>query len=185
MMRPAFLLAVVLALGACATDANRYAVAPPEVSERIRIAFSSVELREVSLPTYAAADEIHQETPDGVLKSTTDVLWADTPERAVALSLSRNMAKLTRAQIASDPWPFEAFPDARLDIRFEELLARADGRYQASGQYFVAVEEGRERSGLFDLTVDYDPAGGAAAIAEARGTLILNVAAEIAREGLR
>ena len=184
MIRPA-LFVLVMTLGACASDANRYAVTPPEVSERIRIAFGSVELREVSLPTYAAADEIHQEAPDGVLKSTTDVLWADAPERAIALSLSRNLAQLTRARVASDPWPFEEFPDARLDVRFEELLARADGRYQASGQYFVAVEEGRERSGLFDLTVTYDPVGGAAAIAEARGALILNVATEIAREGLR
>lgn len=184
MIRP-FCLVLLTVLAACASDADRYAVTPPDVSEEIRIAFRSVQLREVSLPSYAAADEIHQEAEGGVLKSTTDILWADAPERAIALSLSRNLAQLTRAQVASDPWPFEAFPDATLDIRFEDLLARADGQYQASGQYFVAVEEGRERSGIFDLAVPYNPEAGPAAIAEARGALILNVAAEIARKGLR
>ena len=178
-------LATLIALTACGTDADRYAVTPPAVTQSIRIGFGSVEIRDVSLPSYAAADEIHQQVEGGILKSSTSVLWADAPERAIALDLSRNLSKLTGARIASDPWPFEAFPDARLEVRFEELLPAADGVFRASGQYFVAVEEGRERSGLFELAVPFALDGGPTAIAAARGQIILDLAEFVARNGLK
>ena len=172
-------------LAACGSP-ERFSVAPPVVTEKLRIAFASVEVRDVSLPSYAAADEIHIQTDDGTLTSSSDVLWADSPERAVALELSQNLARLTDRRIASEPWPFEAYPDARLDVRFAELVATTSGLFRASGQYFVAVEDGRrERSGLFDLSVPFDPAGGPNAIARARGQLILDLAEYIARNGLR
>lgn len=179
-----FLLTAAL-LSACGGETDRYTVTPPAVTEKIGIRFGSVEIRNVSLPSYAASEEIHLQGEGGVLKSSTAVLWADTPERAVALELTRNLSKLTGARIASDPWPFEAFPDARLEIRFEELLPGADGFLKASGQYFVAVEEGRERSGLFTLTVPFALDGGPAAIAAARGQIMLDLAKFIARNGLK
>jgi uncharacterized lipoprotein YmbA len=187
MFRPLIpaLFASFSVLVACSSDVNRYTVQAPASAETIRIAFGSVEIRDVSLPSYAAADEITTERPDGVLASTTDVLWADSPERAVELELARHLAKLTGARVASDPWPFEAFPDARLEVRFEQLLAGADGVYRAQGQYFVAVETGRERAGLFDLSTPYAVEGGPQALAAARGGLILDVAEFIARNGLR
>ncbi|WP_299302179.1 ABC-type transport auxiliary lipoprotein family protein [uncultured Litoreibacter sp.] len=185
MFRTRFALAAVMALGACGGDADRYTAAPPAVTETIRIGFGSVEIRDVTLPSYAAADEITLEGEGGVLKSSTSVLWADAPERAIALDMTRNLSKLTSARIASDPWPFEAFPDARLEIRFEELLAGSDGIFRASGQYFVAVEEGRERSGLFEQSAPFDLEGGPAAIAAARGQVVLDLAKFIARNGLK
>ncbi|MEW9918027.1 membrane integrity-associated transporter subunit PqiC [Marimonas sp. MJW-29] len=173
------------ALAACGSP-ERFAVAPPAIVEKTPISFASVEVRDVSLPSYAAADEIHTQTDDGTLVSSSDVLWADSPERAIALELSQNLARLTDRRVASEPWPFEAFPDARLEVRFAELVATTSGTFRASGQYFVAVENGRrERAGLFDLSVPYDPAGGANAIARARGQLILDLATFIARNGLR
>jgi uncharacterized lipoprotein YmbA len=187
MMRrtPALILGLGLILVACGTT-ERFAVSTPAITERQSIAFGAVEVREVSLPSYAAADEIHTQTADGTLISSTSVLWADSPERAVALELSQNLARLTGRRIAAEPWPFEAFPDARLEVRFAELIARDAGTFRASGQYFVAVTDGRrERSGLFDLEVPFDPAGGPNAIAAARGQLILDLARFIAREGLR
>ena len=88
--------------------------------------------------------------------------------------------------VASNPWPFEALPDARLDLRFETLVADETGSYRASGQYFVAVGDGRpERSGLFDLTVAFDPEAGPAAVAAARGQIILDLAGDLARRALR
>ena len=177
---------VSLALAGCTASPDRYVVNAPAVTQQQSIAFRSVEVREVSLPAYAASDEITVQGEDGRLQSDGAVLWADTPDRAVALELSRNLAQLTRARVASDPWPFEAFPDARLDVRFETLLAGADGQYRASGQYFVAVATGgRERSGLFELAVPYDSAAGPGAVAQARGQLILDLAGYIARSGLR
>jgi len=66
------------------------------------------------------------------------------------------------------------------------LLAAETGQFRASGQYFVAVSTGgSERSGLFDLTVAFDPKGGPAAIAAARGQLILDLASYIAKNGLK
>ena len=178
-------LGLMLLLVACG-NAERFAVAPQTVTEKVSIAFASVEVRDVSLPTYAAADEIHLEAADGTLTSSSDVLWADAPERAVALELSQNLARITGRRVASEPWPFEAFPTARLEVRFAELVASSAGVFKTSGQYFVGVTDGRrERSGLFELTVPFDPKGGPGAIARARGQLILDLSTFIARNGLR
>lgn len=177
---------LVLLLAGCGGSAERFSVAAPAVTEKVRIGFGAVEVRDVSLPSYAASDEIHLQGEDGRLTSSSDVLWADAPERAVALELSQNLARMSGRRIASEPWPFEAYPDARLELRFTELVATTGGQFRASGQYFVAVEDGgRERSGLFDESVSFDPEGGPSAIAAARGQLILNLATYIARNGLR
>lgn len=178
-------LGLMALFSACGTP-DRFAVQPPEVTENVRIAFRSVEVRDVSLPSYAAADEISRLTEDGILISDKDELWADAPDRALALEISRNLMRITGARIASEPWPFEAYPEARLDIRFADIVAGTDGVFRASGQYFVGVPDGRrERSGLFDLTVPYDPSGGPAAIAQARGRIVLDLSYEMARQGLK
>lgn len=179
-------LATLAMLAGCGGKADLFDVSPPAVTEKVRIAFRSVELREVSLPSYAAADEIHMQASDGTMVSASDASWADSPERAVALELSQHLAQITGRPVASDPWPFEAFPDARLDVRFTRLLPSEDGQYMASGQYFVAVPDGRrERSGLFELSVAFDPSGGPDAIAAARGQLIVDLASYIAKNGLK
>jgi len=176
-------VATLAFLGACSSPAL-IAVQPPAVTETLRIGFASVEVKDVSLPSYAAADEIAQQAPDGTL-ITSKVLWADAPERAIALELSRNLARLTRRRIASEPWPFEEEAAATLDVRFVDLVAGTEGTFRATGQYFVGVYEGRERSGLFDLSLAYDPKGGPAAIAQARGQIILDLAKFVATKGLR
>ncbi|MEP2640671.1 ABC-type transport auxiliary lipoprotein family protein [Roseobacter sp.] len=174
------------ALLACTATPDRYVVPNTQATDRQRIGFRAVEIREVSLPTYAASDEITRQGPDGALVSDGAVLWADTPERAVALELARHLTQLSGARVASAPWPFEGSPDARLELRFETLVANDEGAFHASGQYFVAVSDGRaERSGLFDLTVPFDPAAGPPAIAAARGQAILDVARFVAVNGLR
>lgn len=181
----ALLFGLLTLLAACGSP-DRIAVTTPTVAGKARIGFAAVEVRDVSLPTYAAAEEIHIRAADGTLTSSPDVLWADAPERAVALELSQNLARLTGRRIAAEPWPFEAYPDARLEVRFADLVATTDGRFLASGQYFVAVlDGGRERSGLFDLSVTFDPKAGASAIAAARGQVILDLAEFIAAKGLR
>ena len=185
MKRFALILPCVLVLAACGGGAERFAVATPQVTQKVHIHFNAVEVRDVSLPTYAASDEISTQDASGTVTSSKEVLWADEPERAIALQLSRHLAKMTGKRIASEPWPFEAFPDARLEVRFAELVAGTDGQFRTSGQYFVAVEDGgRERSGLFDLSVPYDLEGGANAIAAARGQIILDLATYVARNGL-
>ena len=152
--RPLITLGLLAALAACGGAAERFTVRAPAVTEKTSIAFSSVEVRDVSLPTYAAAEEIS--------------------------------LQMTGRRIASEPWPFEAFPDASLEVRFAELVATEAGEFRASGQYFVAVpDDRRERSGLFDLSVPFNPEGGANAIATARGQLVLDLARYIAQNGLK
>jgi uncharacterized lipoprotein YmbA len=183
LIKPFAAVAAFVFLAACGAP-DRIAVQSPAVTETVRIGFASVEVKDVSLPTYASADEVTQQAPDGSLV-TLKTLWADAPERAIALELSRNLAKLTQRRVASEPWPFEEEAAATLDIRFNDLIAGTDGLFRATGQYFVGVYEGRERAGLFDLTVAYDPAGGPPAIARARGQIVLDLAKYVAREGLR
>ena len=181
----AALIGATLTLAACGGSPDRFAVVPPVATETVRIGFRSVEVRDVSLPTYAAADEISLQDADGRLVTEGDMLWADSPERAVALEITRHLTQLTGARVASDPWPFEGFPDARLEVRFESLIAGTDGQFRTTGQYFVAVANGRERAGLFALAAPFDPEGGLPAIAQARGQIILQLATDIARNGLR
>ncbi|QFT93674.1 hypothetical protein FIU86_12540 [Roseovarius sp. THAF9] len=183
---PAIVAATLLTAACGGPSADLYPVAPPQVSDSIRISFRTVEVREVSLPAYAAADEIAVEDEDGKLVTDANIRWADSPERSVALEIARNLARLSGARVASEPWPFEELPDARLEVRFESLVAGADGNFRGSGQYFVGVPDGRrERSGLFQLAVPYDPEGGMPALARARGQLVLDLSRIIAREGLR
>jgi uncharacterized lipoprotein YmbA len=177
-------LSVAFGLSACSTPTTFVQVPPAPVTERVNIAFPSVEVRAVSLPTYAASEEIYGQGADGVLASATSARWADVPERAITLELSRNLAELTGARVAPEPWPFDARPAATVDVRFEDLLAGSNGVFRTSGQYFVSSESGRERSGLFRLDVPYDVAAGPDAIAQARARAILDLATLIARKAL-
>jgi len=183
-MTPLWATALAILAG-CAPNPDRYIVPSPSPELRQRIAYAAVELREVSLPAYAADDEIVRLDLDGKMVSDGATLWADTPGRAIELELARALAQISGARIASAPWPFETAPDARLDLRFESLLARPDGRYEARGQYFTAVPEGRERGGFFDLSVPYDIEAGPQAIAVARGRVISDLASFLARTALR
>lgn len=181
----AFLIPALLA-GCGASTPDRFDVTTPEITEHIGIAYRTLEIRDVSLPTYADSDEITRQDPSGRLVSDAAVLWADTPSRAVGLELTRHLTTLTRARVASEPWPFEELPEARLDVRFETMLARADGTFRIKGQYFVSTTEDRpERSGLFDLSVPIAVPDAPGAIAAARGTAIVELSKQLARRALR
>lgn len=179
-------LSAVALLAACSGSPDRYSVEAPTVTSQQRIAFRSVEIRQVSLPSHAAAEEISLQEPGGKVVEEDGALWSDSPERAIGLELSRHLTRMTGARIAPDPWPFEAYPDARLEVRFAELVASKAGVMRGEGQYFVsATSGGRERTGLFELAVPFDAKGGPPAVAAARGRLIRDLAELLAREGLR
>lgn len=176
----------VLLAGCTSAPVGRYVSPLGDVGARQSIAYRAVEVREVALPGYAAAEEIAVQASDGVVQSKDTDLWADSPTRAVTLQLSQALAQITRANVAAEPWPFESFPQARVEVRISDLLARSDGTYVASGQYFVANGLGRaDRTRSFDLSVGYDPEAGPTAIAAARSALIVMLAKQIARDGLR
>jgi uncharacterized lipoprotein YmbA len=181
----AFIVLIGLGLTACGADTTFVRTEPAPVTDRIQIAYRSIEVRRVTLPTYAASEEIYGQGADGILASTGSVRWADVPDRAITLELSRNLAELTGARTASEPWPFTSQPDAHIEVRFEDLLAGADGVFRVSGQYFMTAETGRERSGFFNIQIAYDPAGGPEAIARARSAAVLELAKTIAQKTLR
>ena len=182
--------AALLLLAACAAPGGgvlRYAVPPAPVQARVPIAFASVEVIDVTLPSYAQGEEIAFGLAQGGIQRRKDLLWADLPARAVTLDLTRALGLITGAGVASSPWPFDRSPDARLEVRLEEFLALETGSFRLSGQYFVGAFDGSERARArsFSFAVPFDPAGGVPAIAAARGAATVRLAESIARDGLR
>ncbi|MFQ6546862.1 membrane integrity-associated transporter subunit PqiC [Aestuariibius sp. 2305UL40-4] len=183
-MRVALLLTIALA--GCAGDPSlRFAVPQPAAGDPIRIAARTVEIREVTLPTYADSEEIFVESPGGFISSDPSLLWADQPSRAMTLSLSRLMGEITGARTAPEPWPFESIPDARIEVRVDEMVAGADGLFRFSGQYFIGspTERVAERSGVFSLTAPYQSDLGIPSIANARAVVLRDLARLIADQG--
>ncbi len=183
----ALLLTALVALAACGADPIRYEVPRVEAAARVSVPYAGIEVKEVSLPTYAALEEISVQQPDGTLASDASLLWADDPARAVTLDLTRNLARITGRKVASEPWPFRSIPDVSVDVRIERIVADTSGTFRLSGQYFVAPDNtpGPERSAVFDLAVPFAADGGLAAIAAARASAVAQLAEVIARNGLR
>ncbi len=174
-------------LGACGGDpALRFAVPQAPAGDRIAIGARSVEVREVTLPTYASSEEIFFESPTGSISSDPSLLWADDPRRAMTLSLARLIGDVTGVRTASEPWPFESFAEARVEVRVDEMIAGANGWFRLSGQYFVASDSQRvsERSGSFALAAPYSAEQGIPSIAAARAAVLRDLARLIADEGL-
>ncbi len=187
MNRTTLAVALLVGLAACGGPELRYAVPQVAPTEKVSIAFASVELREITLPTYAALEEIYIETPEGVITPAEDLLWADDPVRAATLELSRALRLSTGARVASEPWPFDDFAEARVEVRVEEFLADAQGRFKVAGQYFVATRDalGRDRAETFEIAVPIPQAAGASGVAAARATAMTQLAQIIAKTGLR
>lgn len=188
MMLPKFLpFALTLALAACGDPDLRFAVPTVVPTETVGIAYNSVEVRTVTLPTYAQFEEIYVETPTGALTASPSLLWADDPTRAATLELTRALGAITNARVASEPWPFDSYAEVRVEVRVEEFVASQRGEFRLSGQYFIATldGEGRDRAATFRVAVPLAPDAGPLAIALARGLAMAELADQIARGGLR
>lgn len=186
-MRTAALLSIVALLAACAGTPDRIAAPSVTPEGRVVIDFASLEVRDLSLPSYAQDDIVYVETAEGLIRPENGLRWADDPVRAGTLDLVRGLGVLTAGRIAGEPWPFDGYPDARLEVRIDRFLAsRAQQAFRISGQYFVAdlTGAGRDRSGLFDLSVPLPADFGPADIAAARSRILADLAAHLARDGL-
>ena len=190
--------ATCLAVSGCEDTTQRYPLEAVTSSVKVRVAVSSVLVRSVSLPTYAAAEEIAFQDETGAIKLNASELWADDPERATTLVISRHLNQMTSATVAPQPWPMEEQPLAAVDIRVEQLLATNRNTLRLSGQYFIGGQEIeqdysedpgdkapqrtiRSRSRLFDIDV---PVQGNApgALAAAQSDALRVLAEEIARD---
>lgn len=176
----AALALATLSLAACQTTDIRYASPVIEPTARIASRYASLEVVDVTMPAYAAKEEIFVEDPNGAIKAPGP-LWADNPARAMTLQLARDLAAITGATVAPEPWPFRGYPDAKVDVRFEEMLVAASGAFRISGQYFIAPDRGdRNRSGRFSISVPLPAQATPNAIATARGTATSSLAEQIA-----
>ncbi len=176
-------VAALTLLGACSHGENtaRYMIDPPLTGERVPDRLGTAELKDVSLPEYAAAGEISWQTEDGAVRSNTKQLWADTPQRAFTQTLARTISDLSGATVIAEPWPLAEPPRRRLEVRVEKALAQSDGVYRLSGRYFVSDEAagGANQARSFDISVplaDDEPG----TIARAQSQAITQLARQIA-----
>jgi uncharacterized lipoprotein YmbA len=182
MFQKSLLIACTALLTACSAPTNRLDMAPLESSLNLRAQVSSVMVRTVSLPAYAAAEELAFETIEGFITSDAEVLWADEPDRAVTLLITRHLNDILNATAGPDPWPFAGLPDVAIDIRVEEMLARADGSFRLRGQFFVGGDgiDFPNSARSFDVTQPL-ASEDLAAVALAQSAALLTLSEDIAR----
>ena len=177
-------VAALTLLGACSHGENtaRYMIDPPLTGERVPDRLGTAELKDVSLPEYAAAGEISWQTEDGAVRSNTKKLWADTPQRAFTQTLARTISDLSGATVIAEPWPLAEPPRRKIEVRVEKALAQADGVYRLSGRYFVADDAagGANQARSFDISVPLAADAGPEAIARAQSQAIAQLARQIA-----
>lgn len=181
MLKKIMLLAFT-GIAACTPLAERLALTPMPSTLELRPLVSSAMVRTVSLPTYAAVEEIAVETPSGLIVIQEDVLWADAPERAVTLVLTRTLADILNTDVGPEPWPFIGLPDVSIDVRVEEMLAGADGTFRLTGQFFV----GGDKISFPNTTHTFNISEGMtdqgyASIAAAQSAALLTLSEQIAR----
>lgn len=184
-MQRSILIVALGVLAACGAPPERFAAPLAPAGARIDVAVRSLEVRLVSLPAYARDEEIWIETAAGTLTADARRLWADDPARGLTQDLARQLAAMTGARVAAEPWPFADLPAARLEVRLDSFVAGVDGRFRIAGQYIVASESGaRDRAAPFEVSAPIAPESGVPGIAVARAQATRDLARLIAREGL-
>jgi hypothetical protein len=182
----AIALMIAALVAGCGATPTRITLPPVQTTQSIKVSVRSVEVTQVSLPLYAESEEIAVAADNGTLTSDKALLWADDPKRAVTQALVTNLADLTSAKVAAEPWPFDQYPDVRLIVRFDQFLPRSNGIFQIAGQYYVARVNSnvRESAQRFDLTTNYK-AGDPVSLAAAQAGLLRDLAAKIASASLK
>ncbi len=169
-------------LAACSAPLERLAMAPTQSSLELRPLVSSVMVREVTLPTYAAVEEIAFEGPNGLISSNDDVLWADDPARSITIAIIRDLSDILNTDVGPDPWPFVELPDVAVDVQIGRVLARADGTFQLTGQFFVGGDgiDFRNSANAFDISTPM-PDQSLSSIANAQAAAVLELTEAIAK----
>ncbi|TKW66797.1 MAG: hypothetical protein DI616_09930 [Paracoccus denitrificans] len=181
------LAAAGFGLAACGngTGTAHYIIDPPTSTQRSGDQLGATELKDVSLPDYAAADEIAWQGADGAVRSSTKILWADTPERAFTITLAAEISEISGGSVVPEPWPFPSPPQHRLDVRVEQALASNDGYFHLKGRYFVSAEgagAGSHHTRVFDISVPVNQ-NEPQSVADAASVSITMLAEQIAALG--
>lgn len=176
-------LFALLLVAACGSDNSAlYLIEPPTGAEAVRVRATTIEVRDVTLPAYAAASDIAYQTEDGSLRTVPGALWAEDPARAVTAQVARALDASTTAAVSTEPWPLVDGPDLRLDIRIDRMVALADGRFEVSGQYAASSPDGAGRGILERFTIAVPLEGeGPGPIAKATGQALSDLTSRIAQ----
>lgn len=170
-----------LALAGCGDNSARYLLGSTPPQQKIGVRVSTIEVRDVTLPAYAASSEIMVQSEDGALRPVSKAVWADDPVRAVTLSLARDLEAVTTATVSTEPWPLIDPAQVRLEVRLDRMVAQSNGQFQLAGQYAIAAPDGavRESINRFDIL---QPIGGETpdAVAQATSAALLALARQIA-----
>lgn len=188
--RAAF-VAMSLGLAACSGPVTQVSVPPVQTDLRLRPIIGSLEVRDISLPRYAASDDIVRAGADGGIDTLPSTVWADTPERGLTLRLVDALDRITGARVAAEPWPFAEPPAASVTIRVTDALGQPDvgdlpGRYVLRGSYAISpvASDLADRAGRFEIAVplaDGSPQSLGAAQSAALGELAETLARRVAR----
>ncbi len=179
---PLLWIALVSGLAACTTPINRVDLVPLQSTLRLQAAVSTVMLRTVSLPTYAAEEEVSIQDTTGLIFSDGDILWADEPERAATLAVTRHLNDILNATVGPDPWPFVDLPDVAVEVFVSDILATNTGDFRLRGQYFIGGDriDFPKKVQNFDYSVPL-PAEGVGGVAAAQSQVLLLLSEDIAR----
>lgn len=183
----AVLAAACLFVASCAAPVTQVAVPPVASDLRLRPLVSSLELRDLSLPRYAAGDDVVRRGADGGIGALSGTVWADTPERALTLRLADALARITGARVATEPWPFAEPPAASVTVRVADALGQpgtddVPGQFVLRGSYAISpvASDLADRDGRFEITVPLAD-DGARALAAAQSAALGDLAETLAR----
>ena len=174
---------ILLFLAACSgPEEPRFLIEPMPSAQKVRVKVGTIEVRDVSLPAYAADPEVLAEGADGALYPVGASLWADDPVRGFTMALVSDLSDRTNAIVAGEPWPLTDDAHARLDVRVTQVFAQANGEFILSGQFAVASPDEviREFVRRFEISVPIQ-SDGSAAIARAQSTAIAELAQLVSR----
>ncbi|MFN3664048.1 membrane integrity-associated transporter subunit PqiC [Yoonia sp.] len=176
------MIVAVLGVAGCAAQPDRLAFTPAPSTLQLQPLVRSAMVRTVSLPTYAAVEDIPLQDASGLITADSGILWADDPQRAITLAISSTLAQITNADVGPEPWPFIGLPDVAIDIRVTRMIAGSDGTFQLAGQYFVGGDgvDFRDTARSFDIRQPMtDQSLGA--ISAAQSAAVLTLTEQIAR----
>lgn len=131
---------VLVLLAACGSNGPRYLLdrAPVDEAAKTRVKAGTLEVMDVSLPTYAEDAEIMVEDGNGALSPVKNALWADDPGRAITQLLVDQIGRTSTATTAAEPWPLESPPQAAVHVRVSEMVASASGNFDLRGQFAIS-----------------------------------------------
>jgi uncharacterized lipoprotein YmbA len=184
MIRQGLIFAFVVAsVVACSGPKAQYLVEPVASDLKLRTSLSTLMVKTVSLPSYAAAEDVAIQDESGAVVTQKGALWADQPERATTLTLARNLTEILSAQVAPEPWPLDGLPDAAVDVRVERMLAGNNGSFQLTGIYYIGGEAQTIKAIAHSFRIETPVAKpGLTGIAAAQAIAIRQLSEQIARD---